>query len=351
LLGFNLTEAKVENIDYNLEIDISESVAISEKEVQNSLKELTPLFEYVKDPPAVILEKTKNPLPSLILEEKYVLEAPATNLIDKNQETPSQKSSRPSYYIVQKGDTISKIAQKFNVSILTIKSANNLSSDLIKPGQRLYIPPASGIVYTVKRGDTLIGIVSRFGGDLKATIKKNNLKDAATIFEGQKILIVGAKKYPVSTVSSRQKVASWFKRTFQRTSYQTARYYGPAVGSGSFRRPTNGLTITQYYHWYHRAIDIDWRSGRNIYAADAGKVIAIRRGWAGGYGNCVDISHGNGYVTRYAHLSKILVSIGQTVYKGQIIGIMGRTGRATGVHLHFEIMYHGVKLNPLRFIK
>ena len=71
----------------------------------------------------------------------------------------------------------------------------------------------------------------------------------------------------------------------------------------------------------------------------------------GGYGYIVEINHGRGYTTRYAHLSKILVSAGQRVAKGDLIGRMGSTGNSTGPHLHFEIRKNGTPLNPFRFIK
>ena len=107
--------------------------------------------------------------------------------------------------------------------------------------------------------------------------------------------------------------------------------------------PTHGV-ITQPFWQFHPGIDIANVIGTPEIAADAGKVIWA--GW-GDYGIYVEIDHGNGFVTIYAHMSQVLVSDGQLVRQGQLLGLMGETGRATGPHLHFEIRYNGVPQNPL----
>ena len=97
------------------------------------------------------------------------------------------------------------------------------------------------------------------------------------------------------------------------------------------------------------AIDIANRTGVPAYAADAGYVrLAGRDTW--GYGNQIVIDHGNGFLTRYAHLDTIKVGAGQSVQKNQQIGTMGNTGRSTGPHLHFEVIQNGVKRNPLGYL-
>lgn len=125
--------------------------------------------------------------------------------------------------------------------------------------------------------------------------------------------------------------------------------------TGSFRWPTSG-TITSYFGgrnlWgsynYHGGIDIANRAGTAIYAADGGTV--KHAGWMGTYGYLVIIDHGNGYQTYYGHNSKILVSVGEKVYKGQQIAKMGRTGNTSGNHCHFEVRYNGQRKNPLNYL-
>lgn len=111
-----------------------------------------------------------------------------------------------------------------------------------------------------------------------------------------------------------------------------------------------GRRLHPVYRWYHdhTGVDIGGKSGNPIYATASGTVIFA--GKNGGYGNCVDISHGNGLVTRYAHCSKILVKKWQTVKVGQEIAKVGQTGTATGPHLHFEILLNNNPINPTIFI-
>jgi len=99
----------------------------------------------------------------------------------------------------------------------------------------------------------------------------------------------------------------------------------------------------------HSGIDFRGRTGTPIQATGAGKV--VRAGWAGGYGRLVEINHGNGWTTRYAHMSRIDVKIGETVSTGDLIGAIGSTGRSTGPHLHYEIRKNGKATDPVRFLK
>jgi len=119
---------------------------------------------------------------------------------------------------------------------------------------------------------------------------------------------------------------------------------GAARGTGNFSWPASGY-ITQRYWSLHRALDIGASTGAPVYASDSGYVVFA--GWdKTGYGNLIIIDHGNGYTTYYAHLSKILAAFGKSVSKGQMIGLVGSTGRSTGSHLHFEIRYHDNQRNP-----
>lgn len=99
----------------------------------------------------------------------------------------------------------------------------------------------------------------------------------------------------------------------------------------------------------HSGLDLAGPAGAKIHATSDGKVTAAGRN--GAYGNAVDISHGYGITTRYGHLSQILAKEGQTVKRGDVIGIQGSTGRSTGPHLHYEVRYRDTPLNPKNFLK
>ncbi|MGI8788940.1 MAG: M23 family metallopeptidase [Pyrinomonadaceae bacterium] len=99
---------------------------------------------------------------------------------------------------------------------------------------------------------------------------------------------------------------------------------------------------------FHPGMDIDGERGDTVVAPANGTV--TKAGWEGGYGNMIEIDHGNGLTTRYGHLSKVGVSIGDTITRGQLIGLIGSTGRSTGPHLHFEIRFDNTPINPRRFL-
>jgi len=98
----------------------------------------------------------------------------------------------------------------------------------------------------------------------------------------------------------------------------------------------------------HKGLDISTRLNTPIIAPADG--IIIRTGWNGSFGKMISIRHGNGYITKYAHLNKILVKKGQAVKRGDKLGLVGQTGRSTGPHLHYEVHLKGVPVNPLRYI-
>jgi len=244
-------------------------------------------------------------------------------------------------YSVQSGDTISTIAEKFGVSVDTIRWENNLKSvKNIKPGQILRILPVTGIRHKVRPGDTIYSIAKKYQVDPQAIVDwpYNSFANDETfaLAVGQELIIPdGVKPKEVPTAP--------------RPTYY-AQIPGAGLGTGQFVWPTSGR-ISQGYSWYHKAIDIANKNAPDILAADGGKVVLA--GWVPpmAYGNHVIIDHGNGFATLYAHMSRIYVSAGQKVARGQAIGKMGSTGRSTGTHLHFEIRRNGAAQNPLNFLK
>lgn len=99
---------------------------------------------------------------------------------------------------------------------------------------------------------------------------------------------------------------------------------------------------------FHAGMDIDGERGDSVMAP--GNAVVLEAGWKGGYGNMIELDHGNGLTTRYGHLSKIDVSAGDEVVRGQLIGYVGSTGRSTGPHLHYELRVNDKPVNPRRFL-
>jgi len=107
--------------------------------------------------------------------------------------------------------------------------------------------------------------------------------------------------------------------------------------------------ITQYYHWGHKAVDFGkCKTNKGVFSVDAGTVIFA--GWKGNYGFRVEMEHSNGYISTYSHLEKMYVKKGDIINQHTLLGILGTTGYSSGPHLHWEIIYDGVKLNPLNYL-
>lgn len=251
------------------------------------------------------------------------------------------------YYSVGAGDTISTIAKKFNISVNTILWANNLSAfSLIRPGDKLMILPSSGVLHVVAKGDTLGKIAKNYGVSEDQISSSNSLGEHLVI--GQKLIIPGGKKLSTATIAKKPSSNSVSGVGVISNLIKSPK--APAAAS-KMNWPAGAYRITQYFSWRHPGVDIAAKVGTPIYAADSGVVITAQGGWNGGYGNTIVIDHGGGKKTRYAHMSKLFVKVGDSVDKGENIGAMGSTGRSTGSHLHFEVIISGVKYNPLNYIR
>ncbi|HTK32968.1 MAG TPA: M23 family metallopeptidase [Candidatus Paceibacterota bacterium] len=272
------------------------------------------------------------------------------NILDPNMMSNCDAvNTQISTYIVNSGDTISEVAQMFHVSVNTILWANNLTSkSVLKAGQTLVILPITGITYTIKKGDTLKVIANKYGGDhpadtLSDILDYNDLTVSSSLTVGQNIIIPSAEISVSDTVRTAPRSGSQsvgaeplLDNVKNLPTYSSCS--SPASGC-YFLRPIQGGHISQKLHG-HNGVDLAAPVGTPITAAAGGTVIIsrINGGWNGGYGNFVVVSHNNGTQTLYAHLqTKLVVSAGQQVRQGQLIGYIGMTGHTTGPHVHFEI--------------
>ncbi|MFH2019370.1 MAG: M23 family metallopeptidase [bacterium] len=247
-----------------------------------------------------------------------------------------------SEYTVRDGDSLSSIAAKFDLSIDSVKWANSkVDWKKIKQGDVVSIPPVTGVVYTVKAGETIYSIAKKLSTNPQGIVDfpLNTFADDETfaLVAGQ-TLIVPDGVMPDAPVPAVARYANVLTPDA-----------GSVTAAGNFVWPAYGK-ITQPFRWYHQGTDIANHDGGVILAADAGTVVVS--GWTNvGYGNHIIIDHGNGYQTLYGHLSVLSVVSGQRVARGAVIGQMGSTGRSTGTHLHFEIRTGSGNVDPLSYLK
>ncbi|MDN5347011.1 MAG: hypothetical protein PWP65_575 [Clostridia bacterium] len=237
-------------------------------------------------------------------------------------------------YRIEEGDTIARIARRFQVDADLVAAMNYLDQDAnLYPGQFLILPVAESEGYRVMPGDTVWDIARRYGTTVERILAFNNIGDPRKLQVGTVLTIPGnaagmrAAGESIIPASSRGGLLS---------------FIWPLLGA-----------VTSGFGWrgaeFHHGLDIAGEKGDQILAACSGRVSFA--GWRNGiYGWTVVLDHGNGLKTLYAHNSRNLVTAGDYVRAGDPIALVGDSGRTTGPHLHFEVLRNGRALNPLRFL-
>jgi len=230
-------------------------------------------------------------------------------------------------YTVQQGDRLSFIALDYGVSVESIIWANELRNEKIAEDQVLKIPPVSGVIHTVKKGETISTLAKKYAVKSDSITAYNGLPQNGELQIGEELVV------PDGKIKGSAGVATAKKSPFS---------YLPNLGD-YFLIPTVGYNWSRIHG--RNAVDVANSCGTSIVAAADGNVtVSDGVGWNGGFGKYIKINHSNGTETVYAHNSKLLVAVGEFVSKGQLMALMGSTGRSTGCHLHFEV--HGAR-NPL----
>nr|WP_319487985.1 peptidoglycan DD-metalloendopeptidase family protein [uncultured Caproiciproducens sp.] len=265
-------------------------------------------------------------------------------------------------YTVKEGDTVTSIAKANHTTIAELNKINNnqLGDDLM-PGDLINMEVAVPMLN--------VQLVKTIAYQVPLSYKTVTIQDDSQYTDYSKLKTEGVngtqkcvdKVYYVNGVEQKRDVISRAvilpstDKVVVTGTKKRPQYSGAGVSSGSLMWPVPSLhTITTYFTWrwgsFHTGIDISGGSayGKTIVAADGGTVVLA--GWNSGYGNCVKINHGNGIATLYGHASKILVTVGQRVSKGQAIALIGSTGNSTGPHCHFEVIKNGTKVNPLSYV-
>ena len=269
---------------------------------------------------------------------------------------PERPRYEPAVYRVVRGDSMYRIAETYKVETETILYVNDQLEDnphSLRPGMELLIPPVDGIYYEWKEGDSFEAVAREYFAEPEDIINfpgnEIDLTDP-TIEPGTTVFIPGGSR-ELRNWAADLATAARGANTGTGGGNATNACGGGPVGSG-FGWPADDHTLSgNAYGPGHLGIDISAPEGANVYAAGTGVVTMAAGGWNYGYGNVVQIDHGNGYVTVYAHLSTIFVTQCQTVGQGAVIGLAGNTGNSFGAHLHFEIRVGGSNINPYDIVQ
>ncbi len=331
------------------QVQASEKIVSSANSIIHNSQNV-PILESSINPNVKSKKNTKNiPLVTIIGSDALL---PNDTLMGVGLENVS--SGKMTVYKVKKGDTLSEIAERFDISVNTIRWANNISGQKIRIGQKLDILPVTGVKHIVRRGDNLIKIARRYDAKLQDILvfngisKKDILKQKEVLYIPNGII----KKSWSRSRSHSKSVRKSFSLKMNRI-YKSNRQ----APLGYFIRPVVGPVTSPYgprRGGFHYGVDIGARRGTPAVAAASGIVtttvkycIEGRIRCGGGYGNYIIIQHPNGMKTRYAHLSHVLVYVGEKVKQGQLIAKTGNTGHTTGPHIHFEEENsYGSKLRP-----
>jgi len=311
----------------------------------------------------------------LLVEEGFIMKSASL----------TRQGSRRAYaegiiHTIKEGESIEGLAGRYGIEANTIRWANKLGGgDIINPDDELLVLPVDGVLHTVSRGQTLIGISELYGIEQGMIEEQNNIK-GGFILAGQELIIPGgrpiigvprlvataqpppttdesppAPQSPPTDVAKQPEAVAPPTPPSDSGRDKASPKYTPTPTSGVLQKPcSDACFITQYYRAGHYALDMQEKGAGPIFAAEAGTVIRADYGWNGGFGNVIEIDHGNDLVSLYAHSKELYVEEGDVVKRGQMISWMGRTGLvygATGIHLHFEVRLKGIKKNPLLYVQ
>lgn len=231
------------------------------------------------------------------------------------------------------GETLTALVERYGISMTALVGANpDLSSlDRLPVGVELLVPPGEGLVVALESGTGLDDVIAAYGADPAAVARANRLRGPLDVRDGMLLFLPG-----VTPVAALERLAQ--VRELENT------YVWPLHGrlTSYFGRRNLGLGTSAF----HRGLDIAAPSGSTIVAARSGTVTFA--GWSDrGYGYLVKIRHAGGAETWYAHASRILVRVGQSVAQNEPIALVGSTGISTGPHLHLEIHVGGIAIDPL----
>ena len=234
-------------------------------------------------------------------------------------------------YVIQPGDTLSQIANNYDLYMDTLISFNQIDNvRRMQIGQEFKIPSRDGLLHSVKAGDNLQSLADEYNASINAILDANSLSSEA-LLAGQALFIPGAR---MNDTELKLVLGELF--IFPSLGYLSS-------GFGYRSDPFTGERR------FHNGIDVAHHSRTPIRASMAGTVVHVET-QIGNYGKFIIIQHPGGFQTLYSHLDSMSVNRGQYVNQGATIGQMGNTGRSTGTHLHFSIIRDGKFVDPLAYL-
>lgn len=264
-------------------------------------------------------------------------------------------------YVVQEGDTLSSVASAFGMTGRQLVELNEgLSGSSMKVGRELVVGEAYAYldvqIVRIEKTEESIPYDTEEVEDPNRYIGDNYVKvygeEGIRTYTERVVYVDGEEisRQNVSIEVTKEPITEIYAKGAYNVNYSAS----PGVATGYFVWPVpSSYNITYGYGDYvgHRGLDIIGDYGAAILAVDGGVVVDVNySGWGSGWGSYVLIDHGNGYMTRYAHLSSVHVNYGEYITQGQMIGRMGESGYAYGVHLHLEVYRDGVRVDPYPFL-
>lgn len=272
--------------------------------------------------------------------------------VDQAYEKLMDGGVKEEVYTVKGGDTYYEICDKFDITMDELKSMNpDLDESSLMPGDELIMTSPAALLTVVTEETTRYTEVVKFETVEKEddSMYEGDTKKTQDGENGKRIVTATIVRENGTEVSKKEIGSEVIQEPVDEIVIVGTK---KITVSGHLILPVSGYSVTYGYgyRWgrLHEGVDIPCPTGTTIRAADGGTV--VRAGWFGAYGLCVDIDHGTGLTTRYAHCSSISVSTGQKVGQGQVIAKVGSTGRSTGSHCHFETRLNGKSVNPMNYI-
>ncbi len=318
----------------------------SRAEAENLLKVLKSTYSVTEGRTAFVEDVKLN---------DYMVERAKTVSLESALEIIKNGEQKKAVYQVKNGDTLWDIARITGVSVEKIIASNpGMNPDRLALGDILKMEKVEPLINV----ETILTKVA--SEEVSAPVEE---KKDTSLYKGERRVLAQGKngKRQVTYMITNRNGSEFERKTINEVTLEEAQPKVVATGTrvllasrsggGRLGWPASGPISSPFGPrggGYHSGIDIGGNTGAPVVAAESGTVVMSQ--WYSGYGKCVDISHGEGVITRYAHLSRIEVNVGERVDRGELIGNVGTTGIATGPHLHFEVILNGQARNPLDYL-